>query len=133
MTFYEVRHFNKQKAKNKGADQTGQHLCFSHTTKSVFLRGDDRQNGVIQKSSRDFINEKDSKQGRRRVLKSGPAEEIIECRRHERGKSTRGGEHPPPPRENFEFIALLCAFYGFYAFGTRFQSRFPLEKIFLGA
>ena len=28
-------------------------------------------------------------QGRRRVFKSGPAEEIIECRRHERGESTR--------------------------------------------
>ena len=28
-------------------------------------------------------------------------------------------------RENFEFLALLCAFLmGFYAFGTRFQSRF---------
>ena len=71
-------------------------------------------------------------QGRRRVFKSGPAEEIIECRRHERG----GGEHErgsPPlvrgigglPRENFVFLALLCAFLmGFYAFGTKFQSRF---------
>ena len=70
-------------------------------------------------------------QGRRRVFKSGPAEEIIECRRHVRGESTRGGrareggEHErgtPPlsrgggggvgglPRENFEFLALLCAF-----------------------
>ena len=29
-------------------------------------------------------------QCRRRVFKSGPAEEIIECRRHERGG---GGEH----------------------------------------
>ena len=46
------------------------------------------------------------------------------------GESTRGG---PPlvrglgdlPRENFEFLALLCAFLmEFYAFGTRFQSRF---------
>ena len=37
-------------------------------------------------------------QGRRRVLKSGPAEEIIECRRHERGESTREGLG-----ENFEF------------------------------
>ena len=38
------------------------------------------------------------------------------------------------PRENFEFLALLCTFLmGFYAFGTRFQSRFLLEKIFLGA
>ena len=30
-------------------------------------------------------------QGRRRVFKSGPVEEIIECRRHERGESTIGG------------------------------------------
>ena len=30
-------------------------------------------------------------QGRRRVLKSGPAEEAIECLRHVRGESTRGG------------------------------------------
>ena len=30
-------------------------------------------------------------QGRRRVFKSGQAEEIIECRRHERGESTKGG------------------------------------------
>ena len=29
------------------------------------------------------------------------------------------------PRENFEFLALLCAFLmDFNAFGTRFQSRF---------
>ena len=64
-------------------------------------------------------------QGRRRVLKSGPAEEIIECRRGELGGL---------PRENFEFLALLCAFLmGFYAFGTRFQSRILLDKIFLGA
>ena len=51
------------------------------------------------------------------------------------GESTRGG---PPlslgglggfPRENFEFLALLCAFLmGFYAFGTRFQSRFFARK-----
>ena len=50
-------------------------------------------------------------QGRRRLLKSGPAEEVIECRRHERGKSTRGGTIPPlvrgclgaSPEEIFEF------------------------------
>ena len=51
------------------------------------------------------------------------------------GESTRGG--PPPlvmgvkgfPRENFEFLALLYAFLmGFYAFGTRFQSRFFARK-----
>ena len=65
-------------------------------------------------------------QGRRRVLKSGPAEETS------RADGTRGGEHErgPPlvrglPRENFEFLALLFAFLmGFYAFGTIFQSRF---------
>ena len=33
-------------------------------------------------------------QGRRRVFKSGPAEEAIECRGHERGESTRGGLFP---------------------------------------
>ena len=60
-------------------------------------------------------------QGRRRVLKSGPAEEIIECRR-----GGLGGL----PRKKFEFLALLCAFLmGFYAFGTRFQSRILLDKI----
>ena len=33
------------------------------------------------------------------------------------------------PRENFEFSALLCAFLmGFYAFGTKFQSRFFARK-----
>ena len=53
-------------------------------------------------------------QGRRRVLKSGPAEEIIECRRHERGRAREGDPSPLSlgglPRENFEFLALLCAF-----------------------
>ena len=79
-------------------------------------------------------------QGRRRVLKSGPAEEIIECRRHERGRArerdspSRYGGLGGFPREKFEFLAFLCAFLmGFYVFGTRFQSRFLLEKIFLGA
>ena len=33
------------------------------------------------------------------------------------------------PRENFEFSAFLCAFLmGFYAFGTKFQSRFFARK-----
>ena len=70
-------------------------------------------------------------QGRRRIFKSGPAEEIIECLRHERGESRRGGLALSLwglgglPRENFEYLALLCAFFmGFYAFGDRFQSRF---------
>ena len=53
------------------------------------------------------------------------------------GESTRGDPRPPLslgwlgglPRENFEFLALLCAFLmGFYAFGTRFQSRFFARK-----
>ena len=66
---------------------------------------------------------------RHRVLKSGPAEEIIECRRHERGRAREGD---PPlslgglPRENFEFLALLCAFL--MGLGTRFQSRFFARK-----
>ena len=38
-------------------------------------------------------------QGCRRVFKSGAAEEAIECRRHERGYSTRGGIIPPLDRE----------------------------------
>ena len=55
-------------------------------------------------------------QGRRRVFKSGPAEEAIECRRHEMGESTRGGLFPfslggrgPPPRKflNFERFYVL--------------------------
>ena len=33
------------------------------------------------------------------------------------------------PRENFEFLALLCTFLmGFYAFEIRFQSRFFARK-----
>ena len=75
-------------------------------------------------------------QGRRRIFKSGPAEEIIECRWHERpGVRTRGGLPLSLgglgglPGENFEYLALLCAFLmGFYAFGTRFQSRFFARK-----
>ena len=30
------------------------------------------------------------KQGRRRALKSGPAEDMVECRRHERGRAREG-------------------------------------------
>ena len=49
------------------------------------------------------------------------------------GESTRGGLSLGGlggiSRENFEFLALLCAFFmGFYAFGTRFQSRFFARK-----
>ena len=50
-------------------------------------------------------------QGRRRVFKSGPAEEAVECRRHEMGESTRslGGFGGPPPRKflNFERFYVL--------------------------
>ena len=49
-----------------------------------------------------------SLQGRRRVFKSGPAEEDIECRRHERGRAREGDYSPSRkgglgglPRENF--------------------------------
>ena len=79
-------------------------------------------------------------QGRPRVFKSGPAEEIIEFRRHERGESTRGGSSLSLgglgglPRENFEFLALLCAFLmGFVRLGPDFSHDFLLEKMFLGA
>ena len=82
-------------------------------------------------------------QGRRRILKSGPAEEIIECGRHERGGGGREREGAPPlvrgsgglPCENFEFLALLCAFLMFFfmRFGPDFCHDFLLEKIFLGA
>ena len=51
------------------------------------------------------------------------------------GESTRGGVPLSLgglgglPRENFEFLALLCAFLmGLYAFGTRLQSRFFARK-----
>ena len=68
-------------------------------------------------------------QGRRRVFKSGPAEETIECRRHERGIPLSLGGLGCLPRENFESLARLCAFLmGFYAFGTRFQSCFFARK-----
>ena len=50
-------------------------------------------------------------QGRRRIFKSGPAVEAVECRRHMRGGSTIGGLLPlslggfggPPPIFFFEF------------------------------
>ena len=67
------------------------------------------------------------KQGRRRIFKSGPAEE-----------ASREGIIPPlvggvwwvSPEKICEFSALLCAFlWGFYANGTRFQS-FARQNIF---
>ena len=79
-------------------------------------------------------------QGRRRIFKSGPAEEIIECQRHERGGRAREGDSPlvrgvrGSPRENFEFLALLCAsLKEFMRLGPDFSHDFLLEKIFLGA
>ena len=64
-------------------------------------------------------------QGRRRIFKSGPMEEAIECRRHERGESTRGGDipplfrggglgaSPPHPRINFWILSSsLCVSNG---------------------
>ena len=65
---------------------------------------------------------------------------MVRRRKASSADGTRGGEHErgtPPlvrglgglPRENFEFLALLCAFLMcFYAFGTRFQSRFFARK-----
>ena len=48
---------------------------------------------------------------------------------HERGTTPLVSGVRGLPRENFEFLALLCAFLmGFYAFGTRFQSRFFARK-----
>ena len=48
---------------------------------------------------------------------------------HERGTPLSLGGIRGLPQENFEFLALLCAFLmGFYAFGTRFQSRFFARK-----
>ena len=80
-------------------------------------------------------------QGRHRVFKSGPGGETIECRRHERRESTRGGLNiiPPlvrgvwgfPPRN---LSAYLCVFIGFfYTFGNRFQSQFCAKIYFLAS
>ena len=55
-------------------------------------------------------------QGRRPVFKSGPAEEAIKCRRHERGESTRGvsplvrGAWGPPPRKFLNFERFYVRF-----------------------
>ena len=59
---------------------------------------------------------------------------MVRRRKSSSADGTRGGEHERGPtlargvrglpRENFDFLALLCAFLmGFYAFGTRFQLR----------
>ena len=54
-------------------------------------------------------------QGRRRVFKSGPAEEISSADgtrggEHERGTPVRLGGLGGHPREKFDLLALLCAF-----------------------
>ena len=59
-------------------------------------------------------------QGRRRVFKSGPTEEAIECRRQERGRAREGDYSPTRkgglgglPRENFWILsASMCVFNG---------------------
>ena len=71
-------------------------------------------------------------------LTTGPSQRIKKWSGGGNRRVPRAREGEPPlvrgsPRENFEFLALLSAFLmGFYAFGTRFQSRFLLEKMFLG-
>ena len=50
-------------------------------------------------------------QGRRRVLKSGPAEDMVECPRLERGRA-REGARGDLPRENFDKLVPLNAFWG---------------------
>ena len=74
-------------------------------------------------------------QGRCRVFKSGLAEEIIECRWHERGESTRGGLLSLGGLgDSIEKIlnssASMCIFM---RLGPDFSHDFLLEKIFLGA
>ena len=56
-------------------------------------------------------------QGRRRVFKSGPAEEDIECRRHERGRAREGDYSPSrkgvwgaSPEKIFEFERFYVRF-----------------------
>ena len=69
------------------------------------------------------------RQGRRRVFKSGPAEEAIECRRHERGiiPLSLGGFVGPPPRKVLS--ASMCVFNGiFMRLGPDF-SRFGHKDI----
>ena len=63
--------------------------------------------------------------GHRRGIISGPEEEIIECRRHERGSSKGALSFSLsglPLRKCWIFSAFMCVLMGFYAFWTRFQS-----------
>ena len=83
-------------------------------------------------------------QGRSCVFKSGTAEEVIECRRHEGGEHERGDYSPSRqgglgglPREFFFLIwgASMCVFNGgFMPLGpdfSRFGHDLLLGKIFL--
>ena len=51
------------------------------------------------------------------------------------GESTRGvppsrkGVRGSPPRKFWFFSTSMCVLMGFYAFGTRFQSRFFARKV----
>ena len=56
-----------------------------------------------------------TKPGLPRVFESGPEDEAIECRRHERGESARGGlssqsleEFGGPPPRKFLNFELFC-------------------------
>ena len=70
-------------------------------------------------------------QGRRRVLKSVPVEDMVECRRHKRGRAQRGlapsrtrkGCSGDLPQENFDKLVPLNTFWG-----SEFQS-FLLTKM----
>ena len=60
-------------------------------------------------------------QGRRRVFKSGPAEETIECRRHEKGGARKGELFPlslggwgSPPRTFLNFERFYVRFNVFF-------------------
>ena len=67
---------------------------------------------------------------------------MVRRRKSSSADGTRGGEHergtpphvrgvrgsPPPPRNFLIFSASMCVLMGFYAFGTRYQSRFFARK-----
>ena len=79
-------------------------------------------------------------QGRRRVFKSGPAEEIIKCRWYERGEHERGtlplviwGVRVTPEKILNFYRFYVRFLWGFMRLGPDFSHDFWLEKIFLGA
>ena len=78
-------------------------------------------------------------QSRRRVFKSGPAEETIECEKHERGIFPLHvrGVWGPPPRKLLNFERFYVRFkWSFMRLGpdfSRFGHDLLLEKIFLVA